>query len=132
MMKPQEIYNEISFNLFKQGKQSEGYHYHDKNGLKNSIGFIIPDDQYFEELDLYNKTFKWYTEQFKDRFPDWMKENLGLLESLLSAHDISFNWTSSENMKKYLTKIAERYKIKSDILKNLKFDWESNNEITVV
>jgi len=126
-MKPQEIFDTVATHLFNQGKQSYDNHkclYRGPNGTKCAVGCLLPDRYYQESMDwgwggmnvraLIERNYK---------VPTWFKPNVDLLYFLQLVHDDmgGRNWKSTQNMKKALNKVAVRYNLSSEILKNLKF-----------
>lgn len=125
-MTPQEIFYKVAKHLFDQGKRSvdNSYcRYHGEDGLKCSIGVLVPEEDYFPEMDQGNKTIKSLVQAHTDKFPEWMGENLGLLCELQSAHDKQYNWENSNTMLKVLTSIAEAYNIPTKGLDDIKTDF---------
>jgi hypothetical protein len=113
-MTPQEIFDTVSDHLFKQGKRSSDNQYcryHGEDGLKCSVGILVPEEDYFPEMDQGNKTIKTLINTYEDKFPEWMKENLGLLCELQSIHDKQYHWENSKKMLDALTATALAYDI---------------------
>lgn len=126
-MKPQEIFNTVAKHLFDQGKRStdkQFCRYHNEDGLKCAVGVLIEDDVYFPEMDSGNKTIKTLVDHHPDKFPDWVKENLGLLQSLQSVHDKQHNWETEDNMINALIEVASVYEVSPDVLDDLQFKEE--------
>lgn len=118
-MQAQDIFNAVVKHLFEQGKRSvdeRHCRYHSEDGLKCSVGILVPMDAYFEEMDQGNRTIKALITEYPDKFPEWMVENLGLLSELQCVHDRHYNWEDPENMRKALKKTAEAYKLNDRIL----------------
>lgn len=128
-MKAQDIFDTVAVHLFNQGTRSvdnKYCRYHNDDGLKCSIGVLITADNYFPEIDMGNKSIKSLIHEYDDRFPDWMKENLGLLLALQSVHDKNHNWESSDNMFNALVDVASEFDLSPSILDNLDFKEEKN------
>jgi hypothetical protein len=130
-MKAQEIFDTVATHLFKQGKRSTDQsrcRYHGENGLKCAVGVLVSDDVYFPEMDEGNKTIKSLVEQNEDKFPDWFKDNLGLLQTLQSVHDKQRNWESSDLMHNALVDVASAHDVNPDILQTLDFEDNKDGE----
>lgn len=130
-MKPQQIFDAVATHLFKQGKRSTDDHrcrYYGDNGLKCAVGAVIPEDVYFPEMDEGNKTIKTLVDQNEDKFPDWVKNNLGLLQTLQSVHDKQRNWESSDLMHNALVEVASAYDVSPDVLEKLDFEGNEDDE----
>lgn len=130
-MKAQEIFDTVAVHLFDQGQRSVDKHfcrYRNNDGLKCAAGVLIPEEDYFPEMDQGNKTIKNLIELYPDRFPDWMSENLGLIQGLQSVHDKQENWKSSDNMHDALVEIASIYEVNPDILEELNFEEEEDED----
>lgn len=118
-MTPQEIFDRVVEHLYKQGNRSTDTRlcrYHNEDGTKCAIGVLIPEDIYFEEIDQNNRSIKYLLAQYKDKFPEWMHENVALLSELQSVHDKQHNWSSVENMVKALYSVAQYHNLNSDII----------------
>jgi|694.fasta_scaffold25162_3 hypothetical protein len=129
-MKPQEIFNTVAKHLFKQGKRSVDERfcrYHNNDGLKCAVGILVSEEEYFPEMDMGNKTIKTLLQHHEDKFPTWMKENLGLVQALQSVHDKQNNWESSDNMYNALVEVASAYDVSPDILEEIDFEEEEVN-----
>ena len=133
-MSPQEIYNTVVTHLSRQGQRSvdDKYcRYHSEDGLMCAVGVLIPKEEYFPEIDQGNKTIKNLVQQYEDKFPEWMSENLGLLSELQSVHDRQYLWEDRQKMLDTLTDVAEAYDVSPAILNKLEFDFkkeEPNND----
>jgi len=130
-MKPQEIFDKVVTHLINQGKRSmdDKYcRYHSDDGLMCAVGVLIPKESYFPEIDKGNKTIKSLVNEYEDRFPEWMSENLGLLCELQSVHDRQYLWENGKKMLDTLTSVAESYGISPAILDKLDFDFEPVKE----
>jgi hypothetical protein len=130
-MKAQEIFDTVAVHLFDQGQRSVDKRfcrYHNDAGLKCAVGILIPEEEYFPEMDQGNKTIKNLIELYPDKFPDWMSENLGLIQGLQSVHDKQENWKSSDNMHDALVEIASIYEVNPDILEELNFEEEEDED----
>lgn len=126
-MKAQEIFDIVATHLFKQGRRSTDHQrcrYHGENGLKCAVGVLVADDVYFSEMDEGNKTIKSLVEQHGDKFPNWFRDNLGLLQTLQSVHDKQRNWESTDLMYNALVEVASMYEVSPDILDTLDFEEE--------
>lgn len=133
-MTPQEIFDTVSYHLFKQGKRAVDSHfcrYFNKiDGLKCAVGILIPDNVYFSEIDQGNQTIRNLINKYKNKFPDWMIENVALISELQSVHDKQFNWEKSANMLKALKDVADRYKLSTLKLDNLSFNQQTIEAIS--
>ena len=130
-MKAQEIFDTVAVHLFDQGKRSVDKHfcrYRNDIGLKCAVGILISEEDYFPEMDKGNKTIKGLIELYPNKFPEWMSENLGLIQALQSVHDKQENWKSSDNMHDALVEIASIYEVNPDILEELNFEKEDNED----
>lgn len=130
-MKAQEIFDTVAVHLFDQGQRSVDNRfcrYHNDTGLKCAVGILVPEEEYFSEMDQGNKTIKNLIELYPDKFPDWMSENLGLIQGLQSVHDKQENWKSSDNMHDALVEIASIYEVNPDILEELNFEEEEDED----
>jgi len=133
-MTPQQIYDKVVAHLSTQGKRSvdDRYcRYHSEDGLMCAVGVLIDKDDYFPEIDQGNKTIKGLVQQYEDKFPEWMSENLGLLSELQSVHDRQYLWEDGQKMLDTLTDVAEAYNVSPAILNKLEFDFkkeEPNND----
>jgi len=130
-MKAQEIFDRVAVHLFQQGKRStDKFHcrYYNNDGLKCAVGALIPEEIYFSEMDIGNKTIKSLVEVHDEKFPDWVKNNLGLLQALQSVHDKQRNWESSDLMHDALVDVASAYDVSPDILEKLKFERDEDGE----
>lgn len=130
-MTPQEIFDTVAKHLFEQGKRSVDRHfcrYHNEDGLKCAVGVLITVDNYFPEMDSGNKTIKTLVDHHDDKFPDWIKNNLGLLQALQSVHDKQYNWETDDNMYNALVSVASAYDVSPDILETLEFKEEENED----
>jgi hypothetical protein len=133
-LSPQEIYNTVVTHLSRQGQRSvdDKYcRYHSEDGLMCAVGVLIPKEEYFPEIDQGNKTIKNLVQQYEDKFPEWMSENLGLLSELQSVHDRQYLWEDRQKMLDTLTDVAEAYDVSPAILNKLEFDFkkeEPNND----
>jgi hypothetical protein len=122
-MKPQEIFDTVSKHLFDQGKRSlDNIHcrYYADDGLKCAVGILIPEDQYFEDMDKGNKSIKRLLLEYADKFPKWMHENVELLCDLQNAHDKWYNWEHQDIMEKSLEDIAKNHKLSAKKLETFK------------
>ncbi len=130
-MTPQEIYDKVVSHLATQGKRSvdDKYcRYHGDDGSMCAVGVLIPKEDYFPEIDQGNRSIKNLIQQYTDKFPEWMSENLGLLSELQSVHDRQYLWQNGRKMLDTLTDVAEAYGVSPAILNNLNFDFEQEKE----
>ncbi len=100
-MTPQEIYDKVVSHLATQGKLSvdDNYcRYHREDGSMCAVGGLITKEDYFPEMDQGNRTIKTLLNIYEDKFPEWMKENLGLLSELQSVHDRQYLWQNGRKM----------------------------------
>ena len=130
-MNPQEIFDTVTIHLFKQGERSVDKHYcryHNKDGLKCAIGALVSKEDYFPQMDEGNLSIKSLIDINKDKFPDWMKENLGLLLDLQSVHDRQYNWENLDNLYDSLVDVAIKYELSPEILDEVYAEEESYGE----
>lgn len=130
-MTPQEIFDKVVSHLSNQGQRSvdDKYcRYHSEDGLMCAVGVLVDANTYFPEMDQGNKTIKSLIQEYEDKFPEWMSENLGLLSELQSVHDRQYLWENGQKMLDTLTDVAEAYGVSPAILNNLEFEFNSNKE----
>jgi hypothetical protein len=76
-------------------------------------------------MDEGNKSIKTLIEKYDDKFPDWMKENMGLLLELQSVHDRNHNWENMDNLYNSLVDVAAKYDVSPEILDEVYIEEES-------
>lgn len=134
-MTPQEIFNKVATHLFTQGEKAvemlrtsperdpEPYcRYRMKKGGKTltcAAGCLIPDEVY--KPDMENWRIHMLT-GYKG-FPDYLKDNLGMLRRLQGLHDTGDNciWETSASMRARLAGLAFEYHLNTDVLDTLSF-----------
>ena len=124
----QEIFDHVVPLLFAQGKRSM---YHDGNGeltcayrgdggLRCAVGFLIPDELYYEDLEGRDVMSEAVTGVLKNVIPEALLgfDGLGIiLNDLQDAHD---SWTTDEEVQLYnmLWNLADRHNLELTALSN--------------
>lgn len=121
-MNEQEIFDTVATHLFTQGQQSrdDAYHgrcaYKTETGLTCAVGCLI-QDYYKPEMDsLDNSDIETVYYRFRKILPEWIDENMELLQSLQGVHDNTTNWSTIDLMKESLTEVALNYYLDYDVL----------------
>ena len=119
-MTPQEIFDTVAEHLAKQGHPAlSGYKgscmYRNKNGESCAVGCLIPDEMYdpkMDEEDISIETLIHHEPEFL--FPDYFKDNIGLLSHLQIAHD-QWNYMDPDSYESVDKK--ERVRIRYELLR---------------
>lgn len=121
-MDAQQIFDTVAIHLFTQGQQSRdnGWSgrcaYKTKTGLTCAVGCLI-QDYYTPDMDLLDNVdieSVYYT--FRKTLPEWIEDNMELLQYLQSVHDKTTNWATVDLMKESLTEVALKHYLDYSIL----------------
>jgi len=129
-MTPQEIFDTVAKHLFTQGCRSMELNedpeaaclYRGPEGRMCAAGVLIPDELYSPDMEY--KNIAYLLSQPGSPFPEWMKANEPLLQSLQSVHDRTHYWGSSEDMRRRLRSVAMMYRVSAAVVDGLSFAWE--------
>jgi hypothetical protein len=130
LMKAQEIFDTVARHLFKQGHQAmrtitvggdvskQECAYRGDNGDMCAFGVVVPDECYSPDMEGLSVLPAIERMQHP---PQWMKDNLGLLEMLQGTHDDTESWSDDENMREALWSVANSFGLDPVILNSLSF-----------
>jgi hypothetical protein len=129
-MTPQEIFDTVAKHLFTQGCRSvedaedadAACLYRGPEGRMCAVGVLIPDELYSSAIEYEN--IGHLLSKAGSLFPEWMKANEPLLQSLQSTHDRPRHWLDSETMRERLRSVAGMYELSAAALDELSFAWE--------
>jgi hypothetical protein len=96
--------------------------YRGPEGRMCAVGVLIPDELYNTDMEFQNAVY--LVGKVGSPFPEWMKANENLLQSLQISHDRAHNWLNSEAMRERLRAVATQYDLSSAVLNGLSFAWE--------
>lgn len=121
-MEAQQIFDTVATHLFTQGQQSkdDAYFgkcaYKTKTGLTCAVGCLI-QDHYVSDMDLLDSSdIESVYYAFRKILPEWIDENMELLQSLQGVHDNTTNWATVDLMKESLTEVALNHYLDYDVL----------------
>jgi hypothetical protein len=132
-MTPQEIFDTVARHLFTQGERAgisrdddDSYgddfscRYRAPGGATCAVGKLLPDDAYDPGME--GNPVDTLCSAYADRLPEWMLDNLGLLDRLQVAHDQESHWDSDKRMRWELSMVAHAFKLDDSILSGLSFN----------
>jgi hypothetical protein len=121
----QEIFDTVALHLFDQGERAQIHPgqcvYRTSTGNACAVGCLIPDEIYSNDMECNNVPPLF--DKFCHILPSdiFNYSTLDLLSCLQHAHDCSFSWANTEEMRIALREVADAYNLDSGILQFLSF-----------